>query len=66
MQGRTEYGSIETVWVAGDGYGHVRVEMQRGDQGPVLLTPAQALELAQLLQDVARGAGLVGRVIDRT
>jgi hypothetical protein len=54
VPGHSEYGgSREPVWCSLDGNGMVRVEIRRADQESVLMPPAQALELAKVLQELA-------------
>jgi len=56
-------GGSRTIWVAGDGSGMVRLSIDyTADGSPqLLLTPAWACELADVLRDVAAGASKVSR-----
>jgi len=56
-------GSSRTIWIAGDGSGMVRLTIDYTSDGSpqLLLTPAWARELADVLQHVAAGAEKVSR-----
>ena len=65
VPGRLEYSAgSESVWCSTNGEGLVRIEIRRSDQEAILFPPAQALELAQVLQELAADAGQGFRVRD--
>ena len=58
VPGRLEYGaSSESVWCSLNGEGLVRVEIRRSDSEAILFPPAQAMELAKVLQELAGQCG---------
>lgn len=58
VPGRLEYsGGDDAVWCSLNGAALVRVEIRRSDQEALLLPPAQALELAKVLTELAGQCG---------
>lgn len=66
VPGRLEYSAgSESVWCSLNGEGLVRVEIRRSDQEAILFPPAQAAELAKVLQELAREAGEGYRITEK-
>ena len=54
----------ESVWCSLNGQGLVRVEIRRSDQEAILFPPAQAMELAKVLDEMATAAGNGYRIVE--